>query len=253
VARRCPWIARAADTSNEPRSALPAPLAAIAAALVMVASVACAGGSGAGAAPDADALATAGAYRPDANLAATAIVPGAADDADASSGSDQAGGANARDGSPEATSAGSGQLEVRFSYPIEGLPLGAPRRIELEPIWAGVNRGQARHQGWRRIELLPSVIPEAGRVALSAGTSQPVARGSLPAGTWDRVFVAVGSAVADVDRPLENHIEPIAMSLTVPAGETVCVDIALIVLERSSAPGLWRVFVRGVDLVTCQD
>lgn len=107
------------------------------------------------------------------------------------------------------------------------------------------------------------VDAEDGVVVAVEGPSIPIARGALPAGRWDRVFIAtervetlVGADVLDsidgltpdVERahrePIESHIEPIAFGFDALPGTERSVELELIILDRPSRPGYFRIFVK---------
>ena len=130
----------------------------------------------------------------------------------------------------------------------------APRRIRIVPAWGGANRGAARSEGWTAIPLLKSA---AHGIELSTGgSSRSVASGTLPAGQWDRVFIAVDSVDAVNDdpsdqdggepsfAPIESHIEPIAFGFDLSDRVPRTIDIELVILDRPSQPGHWRIFVK---------
>ena len=93
---------------------------------------------------------------------------------------------------------------------LEPLRGGHVTHVALSPVWSGANRGHQRDDNWTHLPLL------SDRIRLPADGGQPiaVARGPLPPGHYDRVFVAA-SAVDAYDpagqaEPLLSHIEPIA-------------------------------------------
>ena len=140
-----------------------------------------------------------------------------------------------------------GTLELRLRLApstVTGLD-----RIEVMPEWGGASRGPERDAGWQRVPAL------SDRLALP-GSGEPVlvARGQLAPGRYDRVHVAVPRVTA-LDRDgatvtLLGHIEPIARGFEIAPGETLTVDIELIVLPGSSiGDGRPEMFVKDARLV----
>lgn len=141
-----------------------------------------------------------------------------------------------------------GTLELRWHLPA-GAGAGLDT-VRIEPEWAGANRGPIRDADWSRIPLTTDRVA-FGLAPDATGTVAPVAvaRGPLPAGRWDRVFVAAPSVTArapdGATLALTSHIEPIARGFDLPNGGRVTVDIELIVLPAPSfvGPG-WQIFVK---------
>lgn len=141
-----------------------------------------------------------------------------------------------------------GTLEFRWHLPADAT--AGLRSVRAVPDWGGANRGPLRDAGWTRVPLVRDDVPLAS-AAGAAPVDRPVAvaRGTLAAGRWDRVFVAAsgvtavapdGSAVT-----VTNHIEPIARGFDLPAGGHVTIDIVLVVLPTPSFVGTgWQIFVK---------
>lgn len=125
--------------------------------------------------------------------------------------------------------------------------------LDLELDWAGAGQGPLRDLGWTRVPLLaPSLrlpaAPPSGEDLVA------VARGPLPAGRYDRVFVAApavtGWRADGTPEAITSHIEPIARGFDLAPGSDLVVDIELIVLERAAASGGGRqIFVKDARIV----
>jgi hypothetical protein len=118
-------------------------------------------------------------------------------------------------------------------------------QIEVVPDWAGANRGRERDANWFKIGVVTQsvVLPAPNGSALIA------ASGELPAGHYDRVFVAArlvrGETQVSGPDELADHIEPIARGFDLSAGEGVTIDIDLIAMPPSSqGNGHREVFVK---------
>ncbi len=118
----------------------------------------------------------------------------------------------------------------------------APKTIRVVPVWGGANRGAVRATGWTSVPLIEEA--RSGVVLHAGDESVPVAGGSLPAGRWDRVFIAVASVDAPDAGPIESHIEPIAFGLDASPNSEQAIELELIILDRPSRPGYWRIFVK---------
>lgn len=102
---------------------------------------------------------------------------------------------------------------------------------------------QPRDEGWRSLPLLRR------KVTLAAGRSVRIAEGTLPPGTYDRVWVVSprgwGKPLGPRQATLEMIVEPIALVPSLAAGQAVEVQVTLIVLERVGEPaGRYVVFTR---------
>jgi hypothetical protein len=116
--------------------------------------------------------------------------------------------------------------------------------LTVYPQWAGANTGTLRDEDWARLDMVVPVVAFD-----SGGEAQPSARGELPVGRYDRVFVSAPNVTARDGSGrivrLTSHIEPIARGFDMgPGGETV-ITIDLVVLPGSSrSGGGYEVFVK---------
>lgn len=175
---------------------------------------------------------------------------------------------------PTAPATSGAILELRLRLDEPPSP-AAPRRIVVVPAWAGANRGAARAAGWTSVPLASAAV--AGLDLEAGAESVLVARGALPEGVWDRVFVAAsavferpeaaaaasgsaerslggrGPALTDTEdqtsAPIESHIEPIALGFDAAPGATIVAELDLVILDRPSQPGYWRIFVKDARIV----
>ena len=146
-----------------------------------------------------------------------------------------------------------GTVELRWSLvPAPRTPIG---QIEARPAWAGVNAGGERDAGWLRIALQDKVVALAVEPGVPTAV---VARGSVPAGRYARVFVAA-PVVWTTDpeghqQQLTSHIEPIAIPFELRPGGTVEIEIELTVLPATDLVGGGpEVFVRGARVLDGAD
>jgi len=141
-----------------------------------------------------------------------------------------------------------GTLELRWRLPAAGA--GGLAEVHLVPDWGGANRGPLRDENWTRIPLSASgvTLPSAD------GAATAVARGSLAAGRYDRVFVAAAEVTGrrpdGTSMDVIGHIEPIARGFDLPAGGQVTIDIELIVLPSTERRGTaMEIFVKDAAVV----
>lgn len=117
----------------------------------------------------------------------------------------------------------SGTLELRLR--LEDGAAGI-RSVEIDPDWAGASRHPHRDAGWHRISLIQD------RLALQpGGPSVIIARGSLAAGTYDRVLVS-SPLIHAIDEAgsahmVISHVEPIARGFELAEDETIRIEIRL--------------------------
>ena len=160
---------------------------------------------------------------------------------------------------PPAVPPDSGTLVLRLVMPAENFAGFGPLTLELD--WAGANRGFWRDEGFQRIPLTRSSL----RLVPGSTQAVEVARGALPAGHYDRVFVAAprvvgvradGLVVPAEDNgssnrqvTLNSHIEPVARGFDLAAGQTVTIDLEPIVLpERWQSVPTWDIFIKDARL-----
>lgn len=150
-----------------------------------------------------------------------------------------------------------GELVLRLRWSAEhraGLA-----QVRVEPDWGGVSRHPVRDAGWQRFghtvdQATLLAAPESaaethdGAVLLTAG--------QLPAGDYRRVFVSIPrlSGVNEAGRPvaINGHIEPIARSFRMAAGQRVTIDLVLALLKTPEASPFEepvQAFVMGAFLV----
>jgi hypothetical protein len=145
---------------------------------------------------------------------------------------------------PEST----GTLALSFTLATEDS--AGLTELRVEPAWGGVNRGPERDADWQRV---PAVPPDGPLPVPGEGGGVLVARGAVPAGAYDRVFVATPRVTARAPSgqvvEVVSHIEPTVRPVAVTAGGEVAVDIELVVRPLPSwrSPG-WAVFVKGARL-----
>ncbi len=125
--------------------------------------------------------------------------------------------------------------------------------LEIEPIWAGAAQGSRRNGRWQAIAVRPSGASGTLRFPTGDGGPALVASGWLPAGRYSHVYAAAGElrAVAHDGQLLlpANHLEPIALPVTIRASTIVTAEIELIVLEQAARSGGGRqVFVKDAQV-----
>jgi hypothetical protein len=136
---------------------------------------------------------------------------------------------------------------VTFAFTMAAGETAGLTDIRVEPAWGGVNRGPERDANWVRV---PAVPPSSPLPTVPGGQGVTVARGSVPAGRYDRVYVATPrvTARAPDQRVVEvvSHIEPTVRPLVVGQDGDVTVDIELVIrpLPAWDGPG-WAAFVKG--------
>lgn len=139
---------------------------------------------------------------------------------------------------------------VALSFTLAPEDSAGLTELRVEPAWGGVNRGPERDANWQRV---PAVPPGGPLPAPGEGGGVLVARGPVPAGAYDRVFVATPRVTARATDgqvvEVVSHIEPTVRPVVVTAGGEVAVDIELVVRPLPSwrSPG-WAVFVKGARL-----
>jgi hypothetical protein len=108
---------------------------------------------------------------------------------------------------------------------------------------AGVSTGPKRDDNW-------SFVPSVGDVHLEpGGPAVEVARGTVPAQGYLRVFASADDVVADDGTVIDHFVEPAVLHMTVDPSTTTVVDIDLIVLPRAdSSGGGYRIFVRDAQV-----
>lgn len=137
-----------------------------------------------------------------------------------------------------------GTLELRLAADPAGQ--GGFASLELELLdCAGANRGRARDVGWTAVPTTRRAVTLDAR----SGAAVTVARGPLPAGAWDRVFVAaptvIGVDAHGVRTALEAHVEPIARGFTLADGAAVAVTMQITTRARPAGwGGGWNVFTK---------
>jgi hypothetical protein len=102
--------------------------------------------------------------------------------------------------------------------------------VQVALEWAGANAGPDRHANWKRVPL------RARYTTLRPGRPTLVARGALPAGRYDRVFVALSRAwtAGGGERlPLVSHVEPSVLHFRLAPGLRVAVEIELVALPST--------------------
>ena|GEM_PF-3071740 len=148
------------------------------------------------------------------------------------------------DSVPADAGASTGTLSLLLAADPESM--GGFASIEVELLdCAGANRGAAREAGWARVP----VAAIRASLDVATGVAVPVAEGRLPAGSYDRVFVAVPRAwgiTADGRRSaFEAHVEPIVQPFVMPDGGRVAVTMQLTSRARPAGwDGGWNLFTR---------
>lgn len=148
------------------------------------------------------------------------------------------------DGEAAPSGAPDGALVLQLA--ADPASMGGFRTIDIEILdCAGANRGAVRDVGWTRV---PTTVGRA-TLDVASGAAVTVAEGSLPPGSWDRVFVAVPRAwgvAADGGRAaLEAYVEPIARGFVLPPGGRVTVTMQLTIRARPAAwRGDWNLFTK---------
>jgi hypothetical protein len=145
--------------------------------------------------------------------------------------------------------ANAAQLELRLVLVEAPASLADVGDLDVWPEWGGANNGPDRDRNWATV---PAVARRIHLQKAAPGAVWPaavaVARGRVPAGTYRRVYVPLGAAVAH--RPdgepvrLISHAEPIALPTTLTPGGSAVVILELVVLGGSSAEARPAVFVR---------
>jgi hypothetical protein len=145
-----------------------------------------------------------------------------------------------------------GTLELRYVLPAAAT--AGLVELQLEPDWAGANQSQDREENYQHIPLLAKrlTLPAAGDAAV------PLARGEIPAGAYNHVFSltprVTGRLPDGSSVNVTSHIEPIARGFEIGAGETVTIDIELIVLPRGERfGGGIEIFVKDARVVPPPD
>ncbi len=127
------------------------------------------------------------------------------------------------------------------------------KELRVRPLdCAGAGRGPVRDFGWRALS-----VPDRGWLAIrSDGTPVLAATGRLPAGRYDRVFVALDEAEPGLidrtpesepigERALHGHVEPISIPFSLAADDHIQIEIVLTVQRRVTRAGVgWNVFAR---------
>lgn len=131
-------------------------------------------------------------------------------------------------------------------------------KLSLKAIWAGVGQGRIGQDIWRPIALLPGSPGKRIEFPTAQDQPVPVGQGRLPAGGYQRVFVAadevLGMAMDGQHVRPANHVEPIALPVRVLPGTTSVVVIELTVERQSPRRGgTWQVFVKDACLRNHRD
>jgi hypothetical protein len=147
---------------------------------------------------------------------------------------------------PGCRPAATGRLELSWRLSPKCPP--ALAELALAPSWAGAGVGPSRQGAWVEIAATTHVV-----VLVPGGDPIAIASGSVPVGSYAMVYAAAPSAQARTDlggdAAVTSHIEPIARGFTVSAGETVAIDIELVVMARSEREAAsWQVFVKDAVL-----
>jgi hypothetical protein len=145
--------------------------------------------------------------------------------------------------SPEPTT-----VAIRLRLALAPPALAEVASVVVRPEWGGVNRGPFRDEGWLRIPAVEERVV-LGTDATAESPPVLIASGSLPAGSYTRVYVAVDEAEAvlvDGTRAaVQSHVEPIALPVTLTPGGVIRVDVILTLLGGSSdGDGRPELFVR---------
>ncbi len=141
-----------------------------------------------------------------------------------------------------------GTLELRYVLPAAAT--AGLTELRLEPEWAGANQGEDRDENYAHIPLLA----ESLTLPVAEDAAVPIARGEIPAGAYSHVFSltprVTGRLPDGSSIDVISHIEPIARGFDISPGETVTIDIELIVLPRGERfGGGLAIFVKDARVV----